>query len=228
MRNGVHGGEQRKKNRERRQRYSFRAHLKRVREQKGLWKIAGSLTAAAIVGAVMFASCSADAITGPRKANALVASSTGLQSTESESEPGTEGKKFLVSETFPVEGEEPNRCYPADLVHFHGTATYATYSNPLDVFRQTTIFKYKFDGPGSTSGVEYHGNERYLEEIDARGITGEFKVYHRIRMIPEHTVPEFRFYMVSIIKLKGTPPVVTASFERSVIQCETPGGNVDP
>jgi hypothetical protein len=218
--------------RDRRRNRSFRGHFNRIRKQKGLLRVVAPLAGTAVVAAALFANCSGESLTGPTSiaSAGTVSSPVDKPSSTWESE-DSDGFKLgvVVRDYIDNDVGEPNPCYPADLVPYHGWYEAAEYVSPTDASHHHIAFHYYFDGRGSTSQVKYHGDEKYREDFYVRLGTADEYFSHKVRMISSGpTIPDYYLTMKAHIRIGGVPPQVIASVENVHAACVTSYGTVDP
>ena len=204
--------------RDRRAGYSFRAHVRRVVETKGLTHIALTLGATAIVAGTAFANCSSSDITGPSSDPAPVSSTTAPVQADIETQ-STITAKQPAPFRLPIAALPPNNpCTGEPIVWDHGSTmvqgtlqTSAGLDGRLHVQFHLNAQGNGVSGASATRVRRYSGSQEYNSQTLSMpaNSTERFKFEWNVKVIAKGEtgtlVPEDDFFL-HIVSTIGPPP----------------------
>lgn len=192
----------RERRKDRRRGYSFRGHFNRIRQQKGVGRIALSLCGTALIAGAFMANCRSESVTGPVTS---AHTSGGDVTSGGGSSPSGSSHSLLdyngKTVTTDYELADENQCN-GEAVPVKGTMSVTFFVSSIDVTHIKWQTHLVVDGTGSLGNV-YHGDDQFLDETNVSILPMEETIEHNVSM-HSSTAPDYRSKYLFHITISGT------------------------
>lgn len=187
--------------RDRRRGYSFHGHFNRVRQQKGVGRIALSVCGTVLVAGAFLANCRSESVTGPvtntQASGGDVSSGGSRPSGLSHSVSDLNGKTVTTS----YEAMDSNPCNDGEAIPVKGRTSVTIFASSLDVTHMKFQIHLVADGTGSLGNV-YHGDDEFLDESNVSILPFEETTQHNVSM-HSNTAPDYQSKLSFHITISG-------------------------